>query len=348
MCLSEIKADPQPLYEMVYAKIKTQLVMTGIRLGVHDHLETPASAGELARRLELEPVNAGFFLNGLAALGLLEKKQGLYRNTRLSSTFLVSGLPTYLGEGFLMQETMQGMMVKDLDAMLKKETKEPAGPDINGPCPETEHLRSEEEWGRFAGTMANSVRAGVAQQMAGQVSALPEFPGFKKMLDLGSGPGIYGIAMVAAHPTMTGVLFDRKPSMDAARTFIREYGMEDRVTVMPGDYNTDAIGAGYDLIWASSTLNFAQPDLGPVMDKIYQALNPGGVFINFSEGLTHESTRPAFFVLCTMAWSMQNRPLKAFDQGVIADAMLNAGFRSVRSRTPETCWGPMDLDIARK
>jgi hypothetical protein len=84
------------------------------------------------------------------------------------------------------------------------------------------------------------------------------------------------------------------------------------------------------------------------VEKIYNALNPGGVFVNLSEGLTHEGTQPAVFVLGTMAWSMQNHPMGAFHQGEIAEEMLKAGFRSVRSRTLQTYWGPMDMDIARK
>jgi len=36
------------------------------------------------------------------------------------------------------------------------------------------------------------------------------------------------------------------------------------------------------------------------------------------------------------------------DQGFIADYMLRAGFKSMRSRTLDTPIGPMDLDIARK
>ncbi len=36
------------------------------------------------------------------------------------------------------------------------------------------------------------------------------------------------------------------------------------------------------------------------------------------------------------------------DQGFIADSMLRVGFRSVRSHTLDTDWGPMDLDVGRK
>ena len=59
--------------------------------------------------------------------------------------------------------------------------------------------------------------------------------------------------------------------------------MEDRMDVLAGDYNGDSIGAGYDLIWASNTLNFGRHDLDSLMKKIYDALNPGGVFISFCD-----------------------------------------------------------------
>ncbi|MCP4118634.1 MAG: methyltransferase domain-containing protein [Desulfobacteraceae bacterium] len=339
MCLPDVDVNCEKLYQMLYANLKTKLLTTSIRLGIYDHLFAYRSVAEVAEAVDSDPVNTEFLLNGLTSCGLLKKSKGLYANEPVAQNFLVKGVPTYLGESFLMQSGMRDMMVSDLYKLVKE------GPDKEAA---DKFERSEEQWGRFAKSMANNARAGVAQQMSELVSGLPEFPLFGKMLDLGSGPGIFGIAMVAKHPSMKGVLFDREPSTRVAQQFIEEYQLEDRMDVLAGDYNRDSIGEGYDFIWASSTLNFAQADLKPVMAKIYDALNPGGVFINLSEGLTHESTQPEFFVLCTMAWSMHNRPLKAFDQGVIASEMIEAGFKSVRTRTLDTNWGPMDMDIARK
>ena len=337
--IPQMEESPRKLFEMLYGAIKAKLLTAGIRLGVFDHLTEPLTAARAARALESDPLNTEYFLNGLTACGLLEKKGGVYTNTPLARDFLVQGKPTYLGKGFLMQSARRDMVVKDLYKLVK-----------NGPPPDAENRmnHSEEDWGRMAGFMANMERAGIAQQMAATVSGLPEFLSFRTMLDLGGGPGIFGIAMVLAHPTMKGVVFDRQPSTDAAQKFIAEYGLQDRMDVLPGDYNKDPLGGPYDFIWASNTLNFAQPDLDLIMAKIYGALNPGGVFINTSEGLTHESTQPEFTVLCSMAWSMHNHPLRAFDRGVIAEAMLRAGFRSVRSTPLDTGWGSSDMDIARK
>ena len=338
MRLPDVDVSPEMLYRMCFASIRSKLLVTAIQLKVFDQLSEPKTAEQVADAIRSNPKNTMLLLNGLVACELLDKKNGLYCNRTVAQTFLVEGSPANLGDGFVHQATMSEKMLANLEEMV-----------LNGSPGSTgnEASDSEAEWARNAVWMASHERSGVAQQMAGLVAGLPEFSSFRKMLDLGGGPGIFGIAMVDRHPDMQGVVFDRRAVVAVAERFIREYGLENRMTVLAGDYNADPIGDGYDLIWASSTLNFAQRNLGEVMRKIHAALSPGGVFINLSEGLTDESTQPDFYVLCTLGWAMSN-PLRAFNQGEIAEAMLGAGFKSVRSRTVHTGWGQMDLDIARK
>lgn len=42
------------------------------------------------------------------------------------------------------------------------------------------------------------------------------------MLDLGGGPGLHGIAIVAEHPSMRGVIFDRPSVAKGAEEFIAD------------------------------------------------------------------------------------------------------------------------------
>lgn len=337
MNLPKIDVSSEELYRILYAPIKSKLMITAIELKVFNLLSEPKSAVEVAKAIEGHPQNTMLFLNGLTTCGLLTKDDGFYQNSPIAQAFLAEGSPTYLGDGFISQDKMSRTMLRDLGRLVKE------GPLSS----DDDNSSSEGEWARFATWMANCERAGLAQQMSDIVSELPEFSSFRKMLDLGGGPGIFGIAMVGKHPSMHGVIFDRQPVVEVAKCFIKEYEMEDRMEVLAGDYNIDSIGEGYDLIWASATLNFARENLDSVVRKIYDVLSPGGVFVNLSEGLTDEGTKPDFYVLGTVGWAMTTS-MMAFDQGVIADAMLNAGFRSVRSRTLSTGWGPMDLDIARK
>ena len=338
MILPEIDISPEKLYRMCFAAVQSKLLIAGIRLKVFNRLSEPKTAQQAAASIGSHTENTMLLLNGLAACGLLSKKNGLYLNTPIAGAFLVEGSDSYLGEGFIQQADMADMKLDDLIKMVME------GPAC---CASEEKAHSEKKCAEQAVWMANHERCGIAQQMASIVSGLPEFESFGKMLDLGGGPGMFGIAMVSQHPNMKGVVFDRKEVVKVADNFILNYGLEKRMETLAGDYNKDPIGEGYDLIWSSSTLNFAQQNMDKVMERIYNALNPGGLFINLSEGLTQEGTQPDFFVFCTLKWAMSN-PFKSFAQGEIADAMIKAGYKSVRSRTLHTGWGIMDLDIARK
>ena len=104
---------------------------------------------------------------------------------------------------------------------------------------------------------------------------------------------------------------------------------------------------GYGIIWASGMLNFGKNDIDSLMKKVYDALNSGGVFVSFCEGLTDEQSKPGIHAISMMSMALTGQDM-CFDQGFIADSMLRVGLKSVRSRTLDTDWGPMDLDIGRK
>jgi len=336
--LPESDIDCSELYANIYAPIRSKLLLAGIELKVFNELSEPISAEDVAQDIGAHPGNMEAFLDALVACDLLRKKNSLYWNSTVAQAFLIEDSPTYLGTFLVRSSQMMQSGLDDLPALVKK-----------GPPPPSKNvdMSSEDMWAQFAGPMANRVRAGAAQQVVEVISALPEFPSFGKILDLGSGPGMYGIAIVSAHPDMKGVIFDRPAVVKAAETFIREYDLEDRMDVMGGDYLHDSIGDGYDLVWARATLNFYKDDMDSVMKKIHSALNPGGVFVSLHDGLTSERTKPYEMVLHMISPALMGQNFW-FDQGFIADSMLRVGFKSVRSRTLVTPMGPMDLDIGWK
>ena len=336
--LPEVNVSPRELNEMHIGIIRAKLLLAGIELEIFNHLSESLSADAVAEAIGTHPGNTGLFLDGLAASDLLFKKNGLYQNTEVTQTFLVEDSPTCMGQMFTFTVQMCNPVLNDLPKLVKE------GPPP--PSPEAD-MGSEEVMLQSALSMANNERSGPAQQAVEIISGLSVFQSFKKMLDLGGGPGLVGIAIVSSHPTMKGVIFDKPAMVKVAKTFIKEYEMEDRMRVMGGDYLQDSIGEGYDLIWASGTLNFGKDDIDSLMKKIYNALNPGGVFISVHDGLTHEQTKPDIMVLSWVPMVMMGQDTR-FDQGFIADSMLRVGFKSVRSRTLDMLMGPMDLDIGRK
>jgi hypothetical protein len=149
------------------------------------------------------------------------------------------------------------------------------------------------------------------------------------------------------NPDLKGVVFDKPAVVKVTQEIIAEYGMEERVTVMGGNYATDPIGSGYDLIYAKATLNFFKDNLNPLFETIYQALNPGGVFVSVQDGLTHEGTKPPDMVVSWLSTGLSSYDF-SLSREAIPNVMLNAGFKSVHTSPFSFPFGEMDINIGRK
>jgi len=334
--LPEVNLTYQNLYTMLIAPIRSKLLLTGIEMKVFNLLSEPKPSEDIAKALGTHLRNTRIFLNSLTAIDLLQKKNGLYRNSPIAQAFLVEESPTYLGR-LLPTMKIDEQFLQNLPTLIK-----------DGPPPPPEKPSfSVEEFVKAVTIMADFEKSGNAQEAVKIILELPEFPSFQKMLDLGGGPGLTGMAIVDAHPTMQGVIFDLPPVVKETKKYIEEYKMEDRMDVLGGDFNHDSIGEGYDLVWASGVLQFAV-EIDKVLRKVYDALNPSGVFVSlFPFGQTQERTKPESIVLSLLSMALMGLEV-GVDHGRIAESMFKAGFRSVRSRKIETFIGPMELDIGRK
>lgn len=336
--LPEVNISFKDIYDMCTLPIKTKVLLTSIKLGIFNHLSKPISAEAVAGAIGTHPRNTGFFLDCLAAIDLVVKNGGLYYNVPAVQTFLVEESSTYLGNIISYESETKIFTHNDLIKLIKEGPSQPLNP----------HTSSDEMSEEDVYSYINFEKAGVSQKIVEIVSALPEFTSFRKMLDLGCGPGLNGMAIVAAHSTMKGVSFDRKRTINITKVCINDYGLTRRMEVISGDYTKDSIGGEYDLILASDTLYYTRDEIDPIIKKIYDALNPAGVFLSFHHGLTDERTKPEKMVLGMLYDCLRGEDMGLLDQGFIADAMLRSGFRSVRSSTIETSWGLIDLDIGRK
>lgn len=336
--LPEINDSFAPLYTLLTGPVRMQLLLAGIELKVFNLLTHEVSAADVAKEKGAHPDNMRVLLDALTAMALVKKSGGRYVNMPLARDYLVEESDTYLGEMMATLASLQHSQLADIAKMVM------GGPL---PLPPGSDLRRREKWARSTGYLANYQRAGMAQDAVRFVSRLPEFSGFQKMLDLGGGPGLIGISLVRAHPHMTGVIFDLPGVVDAAGEQRREYGVEDRIAVMAGDYNQDPFGSGYDLIWASMNLYYVRDGLEAFMERVHEALNPGGIFISLHEGLGKERTRPEAMVLNRLTQALMDRDV-SFDKGRIARALIRSGFHSVQSEPMETPVGPMEIDVARR
>ena len=95
------EADPgiNKLFEMVlYTPMYSKALTAGIELDIFSALTEPKKYTQVAKELSLHPENTEYLLDALTSIELLDKKDGLYKNTALSNKHLVKNSDQYIGE----------------------------------------------------------------------------------------------------------------------------------------------------------------------------------------------------------------------------------------------------------
>ena len=119
-------------------------------------------------------------------------------------------------------------------------------------------------------------------------------PSFTHLLDVGGGPATWTIAFLRAMPGATATLFDRPTTIPIARTHVAAAGMDDRVRLVGGDFEADALPAGADLAWVSAIVHMnSRQENRDLLAKVYAALVPGGRVLIRDVVMDESRTEPA-------------------------------------------------------
>ena len=195
--------------QLVNSGQQSKLLEAALKLRIFDYIEHE-TAGEIAEKAGFHPRNTELFLNALAAMDVIVKKDGVFSHTNQSAAYLDSRQPTYLGDYLLHTMDFQKMLGKNIETLVRQ-----------GPPTGVLDMKDGSMWARSARCAAAYQFNGEAQRMAEIVKNLPEFPTMKRMLDIGGGSGFYTIAIVQAHPTMEGVILEQPAVADVARGICR-------------------------------------------------------------------------------------------------------------------------------
>ena len=332
----------QKMWNRIYRSMQAPFFELAVKTGLFDRLTQPLTLPELAEAMGFDQTAAKPFLEVLRSMGLVELKDGRYVNHPQTSRFFttdsqISHLPSYQGVVAMIYGILD-----ELENLLKE-----GGDKYRDKLTGDQALDDEARWSHAARSMLGG-GLHQAQLLLPHLKALPEWQSFRRMMDLGGGPGSYCLVFVSEHPHLEGVIFDQKAVAAEADKIIGEYGLETRIKAQAGDYlNDDQLGSGYDFIWSCATLNFAKGQLVPLFTKIHQALNPGGIFASYHPSITGSGEDSWEMVVGMAPHAMLGIDLQFYDSEV-AHAMLEAGFQSVESKDVKAIHGPQRLDLARK
>ncbi len=256
------------LMELARAFQNSKVFLVACDLGVFNYLSFPATAADLAARLQVDARALNLLLNGLAALGLVTKAGEAFRNSPTAEEYLVAGRDNYRGAIFKhLHHTWPGW--SDLEPVVIT-----GGPRQTAPerwLDANEEARQEEVsdfiWGMHA--IARDTLPLVLKQL--------DLTGATHVLDLGGGPATYAIGFVQHYPGLKATVFDLPLPLTIARENISSHGLQERIDTRAGNFLTDDIGRGYDYIWVSQILHsHTEEQCQLLLAKATAALEPGG------------------------------------------------------------------------
>jgi len=127
----------------------------------------------------------------------------------------------------------------------------------------------------FIGAMDVAARA-LAGEVALQYSTAP----FRCLLDVGGGSGAYTIAFLRRNPELRAIVFDLPSVVPMTEHNIREAGLSERVDFVPGDFYSDELPRGCDLVLLSAIIHQNGPDENrQLFRKVYRAVEESGVLL---------------------------------------------------------------------
>ena len=278
--MSEKRVDTVRLQNIVQGFGRSAALMSAVELGIFTAIDDGTNTTEtVAAAVDIHPVNAERLLTMLTAMELVYRlDDGTYANADDVDRFLVEGKKSYAGPWILFNKPQWddwGRLTDHLRAMDLK---------ILGPIG---HFTVDDA--RVYHEATYSIGMGAGRRFVKQV----DLTGRQMILDLGGGSGAYCINAAQAYPEIKAVVFDLPPVAEVANEFIAENGVAERVSAVGGDFIVDDFPSGADVVIMASNLPMYGPAMiGRVVQKAFDALEPGGEMHLIGETLDNDRRGP--------------------------------------------------------
>ncbi|MEV4053688.1 methyltransferase [Amycolatopsis sp. NPDC049688] len=272
--------DAPAVLRLSSAFATSRILHSAVELGVFEFLDGgPASGEEVRRELGLHPRLVRDFLESLRALGLLERGGEEYRNTAVTTAFLVAGRQGYLGGRIRTAATRHYPAWGRLSEALREGGLEhTAGPAV------FERLYADPARARAFLEHMDANNALVAPQLAEHV----DWSEFRSFVDLGGARGNIAAHLVTAHPQLHGGVFELPPVRPLFDELMAELGTESKVDFHPGDFFTDPLPSADVLILGHVLHDWSAGQRAEIVGRVHAALPPGGVMIVYDQMLDDE------------------------------------------------------------
>lgn len=285
---------PEKILHLGMAFWESKTVLSAVELDVFTTLaKGPMDVHTLRTQLGIHERSARDFFDALVALGMLDRRDGLYFNAPDADFFLDKAKPSYIGGILEMANARLYRFWGSLTTALQTGR------------PQNEA----KEGGNFFETLYNDpdrlknfMQSMTGISMGTSIAIAQKFPwkDYRTFLDVGSAQGGLVVQVGKAHSHLTGIGFDLPPTGPLFTAYVESFGLSDRFTFIPGDFFHDPLPKADVLVMGHVLHDWNLDQKKLLLKKAYDALPQGGALIVFESLIDDERRKNVFGLLMSL------------------------------------------------
>jgi predicted O-methyltransferase YrrM len=295
--------------------------------------EEPQSARDVAQALGIPGNRAGYLLQLLETIGLLERRAEGYISSRTAQAAIVNAYSRDAW-AFLAREARDRLpAVRDLAVRICEPGSTWEAQGLSPPDYFEQMVADPEKARRFTRVLCE-----FHQVLAEELASTVDLTGVRRLLDVGGGSGVVSLAFLRRNPELRAVVIDIEDVCAAGREIAAEYPESDRITYLAADFMCDELPGGFDLV--------LQCDAGVYGKDFYHrlraTLNAEGRIVVVDQFAPENGVAPARRLHWAFLSSMAN-PEAAFPTSFeVKTELMAAGFSIGAEHTLSDGWMVID------
>jgi SAM-dependent methyltransferase/predicted transcriptional regulator len=310
--------NPNTIREFASSFQKSRILLSGFELDIFTNIEEAGiTNNQISHNLNLDEHACERLMNALVSLGFLKKKNHLFYNTAESFAFLSKKSPDYLGG--LMHSNHLWNTWSNLTKVVR--TGVSAHPDeINS--------RGEDWLTPFITAMHDRAKKQAPLQLASI-----DLSEIKSILDIGGGSGAYSMEFASRKPGIDATVFDLPNVVPITKVFLEKEGFSDKVKTYAGDYTTDDLPGGFDMVFLSAIIHSNSLEVNAdLIKKCFGSLNKNGRIVIQDWIMNNDRTQPTPGAVFAINMLVGTESGDCYTEQEVTEMLSAAGFKDI-SRT---------------
>lgn len=318
------RISPNTVIDIGLSFWMAKALLSAAQLGLFTELANgPLEIETISTRLNLHPRSARDFLDALVALGLLDRKEGLYKNTAETDLFLDREKLTYVGGLLELAETrlypVWGSLTEALQTGLPQNEAKQVSDYYANLCNDRERLHT------FLRAMI-----GLSLDASKEIAKRFEWKSYQTFVDIGGAIGTLSEQIALAHAHVTGGSFDLPAVGEFCDGYFASCGLADRLKFYPGDFFKDELPKADVLVMGHVLTNWNLEGKRLLISKAYAALPPGGALLVYDPLIDEDRSHNAFGLLMSLNMLLVTSGGFVYTGSECGSWMREAGFHDIR------------------